>query len=122
MLGFYMYPPVFGQYMSQPLSPIFPISSMSQQETKPYPETQSIPETLPDTRQTSSSGRDRRKQPEEAQATKTQENWTSKEELALARAWVDIFEDHVVGNDQEAPVFIGRIHGRKKFVAMKRGL
>ncbi|XP_022001949.1 glutathione S-transferase T3-like [Helianthus annuus] len=84
----------------------------------------SEPEFVPETQVESSSIKKRshkKKDETEKRATKKVEFWSPKEEFELAKAWLDVSEDEIVGDDQDIKAFWGRIRD-KFFAAMGRGV
>ncbi|XP_022003747.1 glutathione S-transferase T3-like [Helianthus annuus] len=90
------------------------------------PVTQDTSETeyVPETQVESSSIKKRsnkKKDETEKRTPKKFEFWSPKEEFELAKAWLDVSEDKIVGDDQDIKVFWGRIR-EKFFAAMGRGV
>ncbi|KAJ0683096.1 putative glutathione transferase [Helianthus annuus] len=81
-------------------------------------------EFVPETQVESSSIKKRshkKKDETEKRTPKKVEFWSPKEEFELAKAWLDVSEDEIVGDDQDIKVFWGRIR-EKFFAAMGRGV
>ncbi|XP_021985421.1 glutathione S-transferase T2-like [Helianthus annuus] len=81
-------------------------------------------EYVPKTQVESSSIKKRshkKKDETEKRTPKKVEFWSPKEEFELAKAWLDVSEDEIVGDDQDIKVFWGRTR-EKFFAAMGRGV
>ncbi|KAJ0530817.1 putative glutathione transferase [Helianthus annuus] len=85
-------------------------SQPSQQQVEP--DVDVVPETQPElVAEKSKRGRrsHKKKEANEPRRKNTYLNWTKEEEFTLARAWLDVSEDHEIANFQTGPVFWDRV-------------
>ncbi|KAL8264926.1 hypothetical protein R6Q59_023056 [Mikania micrantha] len=81
-------------------------------ENQPEPDVDAVPETQPDAQPATSRRRHRRKEVPEKTTKPSITRWSESEEVALARAYIDVSEDPFVGNNQTSSEFWKRVRAQ----------